>query len=74
MKTKLNKSTLFKQGNASELFESFIQKVDKNAQPNQKDWERVAYININNSMENHCGYYFASSPIKSPLDKKAKSI
>lgn len=35
MKTKLNKSILFKQGNAGELFESFIQKVDENAQPNQ---------------------------------------
>ncbi|HAT9729511.1 TPA: hypothetical protein JBD73_04200 [Legionella pneumophila subsp. pneumophila] len=35
MKTKLNKSILFKQGNAGELFESFIQKVDENAKPNQ---------------------------------------
>lgn len=35
MQTKLNKSILFKQGKAGELFESFIQEVDKNAQPNQ---------------------------------------
>lgn len=35
MKTKLDKSILFKQGNAGELFQSFIQKVDKNAKPNQ---------------------------------------